>query len=165
MQGWTQEEFDQFLAQGHEDKQGDATMPAEPRGLPPTADEGREGKGKGKGKDKGGGGGNVRNSRSSSNHGLESKLEAQIRRQTENMLHFTKAASSCISALRIAADMSRQAATTFDRERQAMEEGCEAMIDAFGLYPRQLSRSRKQLEDDSTPYELARHVRRGAAPY
>ena len=67
---------------------------------------------------------------------ISSDLEAQNRKQTANMLHFAKAASSCISALKVAAQLSRDAASTFDRERTNMEEKCEEMIAAFGLQPR-----------------------------
>ena len=95
------------------------------------------------------------------------RLEAQIKRQTMNMLHFTKAASSCIAALTVAADMSRQAANTFEQQRAAMEEGMEEMVAAFGLEPEQRRRSyRRQLDvsDERLQIDLARNVRRGA-PY
>jgi hypothetical protein len=83
------------------------------------------------------------------------------------MLHFTRAASTCISALKVAADMSRQAANTFEQQRLAMEEGMEEMISAFGLEPEQRRRSgRRQLDasTESMQIDLARQVRRGT-PY
>ena len=84
-----------------------------------------------------------------------------------NMLHFTKAASSCIAALNVAADMSRQAANTFEQQRAAMEEGMEEMVAAFGLEPEHRRRSNRRkldVSDDSLQIDLARNVRRGT-PY
>jgi len=90
------------------------------------------------------------------------KLEEQIKRQTQNMLHFTKAASTCISALKVAADMSREAARVFDTQRQAVEEGLKKMIDSFGLEPQRNRRRHHayELTDRNTAIDLARAVRR-----
>lgn len=161
-QMWSQEEFDQLMAE-HEDQDSDdtASRVPEPDAAPRAKSkgkgkEGKEGKGKSKGK------GREREG------GLENRLEQQIRKQTENMLHFTRAAGTCISALRVAADMSRQAALTFDTQRAAMEEGMEEMISAFGIDPPRQQRRRRhrelELSGSSTQIDLARQVRRGA-PY
>ena len=165
-QKWTQDEFDQWMAENADRDEAEAGQAVpEPTGLP----------GKGKGKDKGKGKG-IRTSTSSQPRprtvfeggGLDRKLEDQIRRQTQNMLHSTRAASTYIDALRVAADMSRQAAAAFEQQRLAMEEGMEEMIDAFGLEPQQRRRrsARNQL-DPSTgnmQIDLARQVRR-ASPH
>lgn len=150
-QEWTQEEFEQHFAEG--DGEEPSRVP-EPDDEPRPKSKGKGGKG-GKGKSKGKGG-----------HDLEGRLEQQIRQQTANMLHFTKAAGTCISALRVASDMCRQASLTFDKQREAMEEGMEEMIVAFGIDPPRRQR-RQNLElgsSSSTQIDLARAVRR-RAPY
>ena len=159
-QEWNQEDFDQLMAerdgQDNSDEQASRSVP-EPDGTPKSKGKGKQGKeGKGgKGKSKGKGSPN-----------LENRLESQIRKQTENMLHFSRAAGTCISALRVASDMCSQAATTFDKQREAMEEGMEEMIVAFGIDPPRRQR-RQNLElgsGASTNIDLAKRVRRGA-PY
>ena len=169
-QDWTQDEFDQFIAENPDamEAQDDA---AAGQGVPEPAESPSKGKGKARSKGKASSkshGPQARQPRSQGHEpGLERRLEEQIKRQTRNMLHFTRAASSCIAALRVAADMSRQAASTFEQQRSAMEEGMEEMVAAFGLEPEQRRRSsRRQLEasDESLQIDLARQVRRGA-PY
>ena len=164
-QEWLQSEFDQhFLVEAEPELEEDyveesASAVPEPDGSPKG-----KGKGKGKGKDKGSGKGK---GKSKAEPDLTTRLERQIRQQTQNMLHFTRAASTCISALKVAADMCRQASTTFDRQREGMEEGMEEMIAAFGIDPPQ-RRHRQNAEltfsSSSNQIDLARQVRRGA-PY
>jgi hypothetical protein len=169
-QQWTQDEFDQFAAENSDamEAQDDA---AAGQGVPEPSEGPSKGKGKAKSKGKGSGKSHGTQARQPQRQGhasgLESRLEDQIKRQTRNMLHFTRAASTCISALKVAADMSRQAANTFEQQRLAMEEGMEEMISAFGLEPEQRRRSgRRQLDasTESMQIDLARQVRRGT-PY
>ena len=160
-QEWSQAEWDQHFREkepevGEDDFEEGASAVPEPDGSP------RKGKGKGKGKDKGSGKGK---GKSKAEPDLTAKLERQIRQQTQNMLHFTRAASTCISALKVAADMCRQASTTFDRQREGMEEGMEEMIAAFGIDPPQRRRRNElTLSGGSNQIDLARQVRR-ATPY
>ena len=161
-QEWSQSEFDQHFLEPEleEDYVGESSSAVpEPDGSPKG-----KGKGKGKGKDKGSGKGK---GKSKAEPDLNTRLERQIKQQTENMLHFTRSASTCISALKVAADMCRQASTTFDRQREGMEEGMEEMIAAFGIDPPQ-RRHRQNAEltfsSSSNQIDLARQVRRGA-PY
>jgi hypothetical protein len=164
-QQWTQDEFDQFLAENPDAMEQDDA--AAGQGVPEPSEGQSKGKGKAKSKGKGSNKHGPQALQPRSQMGLERRLEEQIKRQTRNMLHFTKAASSCISALKVAADMSRQAANTFEQQRLAMEEGMEEMVAAFGLEPEQRRRSsRRQLEasTDNLQIDLARQVRRGA-PY
>ena len=96
---------------------------------------------------------------------LTARLQEQIKRQTKNMLFFTKAASTCISALQVASNMSQEAARVFQQQKQAMEEGMEEMIDAFGLDRADLSRGstrRMRLRDAASSVTLARDVRRSS---
>lgn len=166
-QQWTQDEFDQFIAENPDamEAQDDA---AAGQGVPEPAEAPSKGKGKAKSKGKGSSKSSPQARQRSQGHdpGLERRLEDQIKRQTRNMLHFTRAASTCISALKVAADMSRQAASTFEHQRLAMEEGMEEMISAFGLEPEQRRPSRRQLEasTEGMQIDLARQVRRGS-PY
>lgn len=148
---WDQDEFDQVMQTQDAEKGGQkgAAEPEAEKGAGGSADW-RGGKGKGK-------------------SSLEQSLQAQIKKQTANMLHFTKAASTCISALRVAAQISRDAASSFDRERTNLEEGCEEMISAFGLAPRSWSSSasassrHQSIEADT--YQLASAVRgKGGRP-
>ena len=64
---------------------------------------------------------------------VSSQLSDQIAQQTKNMFHFAKSAQVCISAMRTCAKISREAADKFEAECQNMEEGCEEMIQAFGI--------------------------------
>ena len=106
---WRQSEWDQFQAeQEAANREGDEAADARDAAAdsePPQP------KGKGKGKDKG--------------KDMTAVLAAQIARQTQNMMMFMKASTTCISALKIAADISRDAAATFEREKLNLEEGCE----------------------------------------
>ena len=170
-QEWTQDEFDQFVTENPDAMEAQDDEAAG-KGVPEPAEGPSKGKGKPRSKSKASSGSYGRRPpwqpRSQGHEpGLERRLEAQIKRQTMNMLHFTKAASSCIAALNVAADMSRQAANTFEQQRAAMEEGMEEMVAAFGLEPEQRRRSyRRQLDvsDERLQIDLARNVRRGA-PY
>ena len=156
-QQWDQEEFDQLQA----DQRGDANEPdnsvPEPAGKP-SAKPKTKGKGKGK----------LQEGKKGGNNSLENELRWQIQRQTANMFHFSKAASTCISALRVAANMCDQASRTFTHQKEAMEEGMDAMIDAFGIEPPSRSRNKMNPElcagASSTQMDLARQVRRGG-PY
>lgn len=155
---WDQNEFDEMMASG--ENEGPQV------GVPEPVKGGSKGEGKSEVKQKGRGGGK-----------LEHTLQDQIRRQTQNMMHFTKAASTCISALKLSAQISRDAASAFDRERQNMEEGCEEMIAAFGLQPRPWqSRGENAVEilhgaggassrGARESYPLANAVRKRGGPY
>jgi hypothetical protein len=158
-QEWSQAEWDAHFREKEPEEddfdEGASAIP-EPDGSP------RKGKGKGKGKDKGSGKGK---GKSKAEPDLTAQLERQIRQQTQNMMHFTRAASTCISALKVASDMCRQASTTFDRQREGMEEGMEEMIAAFGIDPPQRRRRNElTLSGGSNQIDLARQVRR-ATPY
>lgn len=147
---WDQDEFDQVMQTQDAEKGGQKEAePEAEKGAGGSADW-RGGKCKGK-------------------SSLEQSLQAQIKKQTANMLHFTKAASTCISALRVAAQISRDAASSFDRERTNLEEGCEEMISAFGLAPRSWSSSagsRHHVQSiEGETYQLASAVRgKGGRP-
>ena len=167
-QEWTQDEYDQFVRE-NPDAMGAQDDEAGGKGVPEPDEAPSKGKGKPRSKSKPSSGSHAPRPPRQPRHAppLEMRLEAQIKRQTMNMLHFTKAASSCIAALNVAADMSRQAANTFEQQRAAMEEGMEEMVAAFGLEPEQRRRSyRRQLDvsDERLQIDLARNVRRGA-PY
>ena len=156
-QKWDQEEFDQLMAY----RRGDADEPdnsvPEPAGKPSAKH-----KAKGKGKCK------WQEGQRGGNNSLEHDLRMQIQRQTANMYHFSRAASTCISALRVAANMCSDASRTFTHQKDQMEEGMEAMIDAFGIEPPSRSRNKGNPElcasASSTQIDLARQVRRGG-PY
>jgi hypothetical protein len=155
---WNQEDFDQLMA----DLEGEAQEPdnsvPEPAGKP-SARPKTKGKGKGKWQEQGKRGGNK---------SIDDELRSQIQKQTANMYHFSKAATTCIAALRVAAEMCDQASKTFSAQKEAMEEGMEAMIDAFGIDPPRRSRNKMIPElsggGSSTQIDLARQVRRGG-PY
>jgi len=170
-QEWSQEEYDLYVSENPDAMEAQDDEAAG-KGVPEPAEGPSKGRGKPRSKSKPSSGSYAprppRQPRSQGHEpGLERRLEAQIKRQTMNMLHFTKAASSCIAALNVAADMSRQAANTFEQQRAAMEEGMEEMVAAFGLEPEQRRRSyRRQLDvsDERLQIDRARNVRRGA-PY
>ena len=110
---WKKSEWDQFLLEEdavsrQEDDEADV-RDAGAEYEPPSSSKGK-GKVKGKGKGK---------------HDMTAVLAGQIARQTQNMMMFMKASTTCISALKIAADISRDAAATFEREKLNLEEGCE----------------------------------------
>ena len=114
-QMWKEDEFDQMMAERLADGDEPDNSVPEPAGRPrPKA------KGKGKGKSWRGGG----------NRSLEDDLRSQIQKQTANMYHFSKAATTCIAALKLASEMCHSASKTFNAQREAMEEGMEEMIDA-----------------------------------
>jgi hypothetical protein len=155
-QQWTETEYQQWL-----DNKAQATEEAgaipEPKGRPRPS----------------GGGGGGRSSKSpapkvrasssrsdEAGEGLSAKLEEQIRRQTQNMLHFTRASSSCIQALTVAGSMARDAARTFDEQRVQLQRGVEEMIDAFGIEPpAKRKKSRNEIRDVEA-IDLVRHVQR-----
>ena len=157
-QTWTLEEWERFLEdqelaaaeeeQEERPKQGGV---AEPPGHPPPS-RGTAAKSKATGR-----------AGSSRDH-LSDRLQDQIKRQTKNMLFFTKAASTCISALQVASNMSQEAARVFQQQKQQMEDGMEEMIDAFGLDRSDLNtrdKRRRSLRDStSTSVTLAQDVRR-----
>ena len=167
-QEWSQDEYDKYVRE-NPDAMGAQDDEAGGKGVPEPDEAPSKGKGKPRSKSKPSSGSHAPRPPRQPRRAppLEMRLEAQIKRQTMNMLHFTKAASSCIAALNVAADMSRQAANTFEQQRAAMEEGMEEMVAAFGLEPEQRRRSyRRQLDvsDERLQIDLARNVRRGA-PY
>ena len=93
--------------------------------------------------------------------GLSAKLEEQIRRQTNNMLHFTRASATCMQALLVAGNMARDAARTFDDQRVQLQRGVEEMIDAFGIEPpSKRTKSRRMEISDVEAIDLVRHVQR-----
>ena len=147
-QTWTQRQFDEWK------QEHSAPVPQEPAGPPPgkAAAPGKGQKGKSqKGKGKG------------AAADLEATLKSQIDSQTRNMMHFVKAASTCISALKLASTISQEAMQCFDRERQNMEEGCEQMISAFGLAPESWSPgARPMLQFPDESYRLAQAVSSGS---
>ena len=153
---WQQEEFDQYIAETAEPQ---PDIP-EPEGAPPMVKPKSKGKGKDKAKGEGKGKGKDKD--------LSKLLEWQLKKQTENMYYFSRAAGTCISALKVASEMCRQAADTFDRQKNGMEEGMEAMIEAFGIDPPKTRRGRGSLSElssgSSANLSLAREVRRGS-PY
>ena len=170
-QEWTQEEYDLYVSENPDAMEAQDDE-ADGKKVPEPEPEPSNGRVKHRSKSNASSGSYAhrppRGPRSQGHeHWLERKLEAQIKRQTMNMLHFTKAASSCIAALNVAADMSRQAAKTFEQQREAMEEGMEEMVEAFGLEPehrRSSNRRKLDVNDERLQIDLARNVLRGA-PY
>jgi hypothetical protein len=141
-QRWTEAEYQQLETEGQPDEEA-GTVP-EPKGRPRSG---------------GGGGGRSRGAApktraaSSSDRpaddtgeALGAKLEEQIRRQTKNMLHFTRASACCIQALTVAGSMARDAAKTFDDQRVQLQRGVEEMIDAFGIEPPSKRKKSRHME-------------------
>lgn len=156
---WDMEEFDQLMANQDMADDPESAVP-EPAGAPSARPKSKP-KGKGKGQEQGQRGGKGKGK------SLQDRLDYQIRKQTENMYHFSKAAGVCIAALRVASNMCEQAAKTFDKQREAMEEGMEEMIEAFGIDPpRRLRQQHVELSigSSSSQIDLAKQVRR-AGPY
>ena len=104
--------------------------------------------------------------------GLQRDLAAQIATQTANMLHFSRAASMVLNTLRTAHEVSMQAANSFQRQLEDMEEGCENMIQAFGISPqtrtfdsssssarRPMKVDQRRGRSDEDQIDLARNVR------
>ena len=122
---WDADEFQQWQ---EENREVDAAAMADAaddgkgadNGATTGANRGAD-KGKCKSKDKAG--------------GIARNLEAAIQQQTKNMMHFTRAVGNCINALKLASQISKDAAACFDRERANLEDGAEEMISAFGLAP------------------------------
>ena len=123
---WDQEAFDQW--QEEHGEVDEAAMAAAVDDDDKGTDKGG-GKGANKGADKGKG-----TSKGKAGD-IARNLEAAIHQQTKNMMHFTKAVSNCINALKLASQNSKDAAACFDRERANLEDGAEEMISAFGLAP------------------------------
>ena len=154
VQLWEQNEFDQLMADQGVADEPDNSVP-EPAGKPRARPK-YKGKGKGKGQEQG---------RKGGNKSIDDELRWQIKQQTQNMLHFSKASSVCIASLRVAKDMCDQASTTFSCQKAAMEAGIEEMIEAFGIEPPRRSRNMAVLHElggggSSSQIDLARHVRR-----
>ena len=156
-QTWTLDEWERFLedqelaaAEEEQEERPKHSGVAEPPGHPPP---GRTTAAKSKA-----------TRAASSRDNLSDRLQDQIKRQTKNMLFFTKAASTCISALQVASNMSQEAARVFQQQKQQMEDGMEEMIDAFGLDRSDLNtrdKRRRSLRDStSTSVTLAQDVRR-----
>lgn len=155
-QRWTEAEYQQWETEGQPDEEA-GTIP-EPKGKPRSG---------------GGGGGRSKSAapkkraQSSSSRAddtgeaLGAKLEEQIRRQTKNMLHFTRASATCMQALAVAGSMARDAARTFDEQRVQLQRGVEEMIDAFGIEPpSKRTKSRHMEISDVDAIDLVRHVQR-----
>ena len=155
-QRWTEAEYQKWETKGQPDEEA-GTIP-EPKGTPRSG---------------GGGGGRSKSAapkkraQSSSSRAddtgeaLGAKLEEQIRRQTTNMLHFTRASATCMQALAVAGSMARDAARTFDEQRVQLQRGVEEMIDAFGIEPpAKRTKSRRMEISDVEPIDLVRRVQR-----
>lgn len=64
---------------------------------------------------------------------ISTQLAQQIAQQTRNMLQFSKAAHVVLNSISTAYRVSTEAARSFQAQLEAMEDGCEDMISAFGL--------------------------------
>ena len=158
-QRWSEADYQRWNKQEQLDEEA-GTVPA-PKGMP------RSGSGGGGRSTSTSGAVPKRRAHSSSSRaddtgeGLSAKLEEQIRRQTNNMLHFTRASATCMQALLVAGNMARDAARTFDDQRVQLQRGVEEMIDAFGIEPpSKRTKSRRMEISDVEAIDLVRHVQR-----